>query len=404
MSDAVVVVGASLAAVRAIDSARKAGFAGSITLAGEESCLPYDRPPLSKAVLLGTKTPTDQVLRRQEWFDQMQVQLLLGQRATSLDVERRIVATTDGQLRFDRLLIATGCRARPLPEARLDGIFTLRTADDSDVIRAAFALRPRVVVIGAGFIGGEVASSARALGLDVTVVEVAPRPMSRFGDQFAEAYVRTHLECGVRVVTGAGVECFDGHGRVEAVRLTNGTSIPADLVVVGVGTLPNVEWLATSGLDVTNGVRCDSNLTAAAGVFAAGDVASWTCGGLQRRVEHWTNAAEHGVAVGALLAGGAATPHVSIPYFWSDQHGKRFQYAGGDPSGMEVLAVESASGSTLYLYRNGAELGAIAAVDGAATFMKLRRALVTGISWEAAVAMAADSSRSTADANAGVGD
>jgi NADPH-dependent 2,4-dienoyl-CoA reductase/sulfur reductase-like enzyme len=393
VSEHVVLVGASLTAVRAIDTARKLGYDGRITLVGAEPHLPYDRPPLSKGVLVGTKSLADNYLRSQEWYDQNGIELLLSTRATALNLDRQVVYTDSGSLSYDRLLIATGCRARSIPGQQLDGAFVLRTTDDADHIRLALEAGPRVVVIGGGFIGGEVASSARALGLDVTIVEALPQPMSRFGATFAESYLATHLDHGVSVIAGAGVDGFEGVERVEGVRLVDGSTIPADLVVVGVGTHPNVEWLASSGLDVSNGVVCDEYLRATRNVFAAGDVASWKNPylGESNRIEHWTNAVEQGVAAGALLAGAPPVPHTSVPYFWSDQHERRFQYAGRDPIGLEPITITlRAPGATLYLYRSGAELAAVAGTDCAAIFMKLRRGLVNGISWDDAMALVTD--------------
>jgi NADPH-dependent 2,4-dienoyl-CoA reductase/sulfur reductase-like enzyme len=312
---------------------------------GDEPELPYDRPPLSKQVLAGQWEEDKLPLRRDE---RAEFEMRLGTRATGLDVAARRLTLSDGdRMAFDGLVIATGARPRTIPGTPpLEGLHTLRTLDDCRRLRKAFARRPRVIVIGAGFIGSEVAATARGLGLEVTVLEALPVPLSRaLGEEMGALCGQLHLDHGTDLRLGIGVSGFRGTKQVEGLMLADGTIIEAEVVVVGVGVAPVTGWLEGSGLTVNDGVVCDDRCRALGGdgaVVAAGDVARWhhpTFGSL--RVEHWTNAVEQATAAATgLLKGDEAPPFAPIPYFWSDQYDTKIQYVGHADPADEVTVVE----------------------------------------------------------------
>jgi len=336
----IVVVGASLAGLRAVETLRADGYDGHLTLVGAEPHLPYDRPPLSKEILRGEWGPERLALRRDEdrsdAYEALEVDLLLGRRAIALSPTSRTVTLDDGaELPYDGLVIATGASVRTLPGVeRTIGVFTLRTLDDALAIRAAFEAGARVTVVGAGFIGAEVAASARAVGLDVVVIEPQPVPLAHaLGERMGLVLADLHRSEGVDLRCGVGVEGVEGDGRVERVRLSDGSAVDADVVVVGIGVKPETSWLEGSGLALDNGVVCDATLaTGSAGVVAAGDVARWhnPLFGETMRVEHWTNAVEQGVAAARRLLAGdtGAEPFAPVPYVWSDQYKAKIQIAG----------------------------------------------------------------------------
>lgn len=333
--DHVALIGASLAGLRTAEGLRRAGFAGRITLVGAEAHLPYSRPPLSKQILAGSWEPEKAQLRPPDRLHALDLDLRLGVRAEALDVERRVVVLSDGDLAFDALVLATGSSPRTLPCASPAGVWTLRTLDDAVAIRDAMSTRPRLVVVGAGFIGAEVAAVACRRGLEVTVIEPLEAPMIRgLGPELGAVAGRMHADEGVDLRCGVGVQGFEGQERVEAVVLTDGTTVPADLVLVGIGAVPDTDWLAGSGLKLCDGVVCDSTLAAEGvdGVWAAGDVARWFHPryGEHVRYEHWTAAADHGHAVaGNIVAGpSGAQPHSPVPYVWSDQYDTKIQIIG----------------------------------------------------------------------------
>jgi NADPH-dependent 2,4-dienoyl-CoA reductase/sulfur reductase-like enzyme len=380
-----VVVGASLAGLRAVEGARKSGFGGRITLVGGERHLPYDRPPLSKA-FLDADTPAWPVFRAEETLRvELGVELLLGTPATGLDTGARRVRVGDSRtLEFDALVIATGAHARTLPGA-LRGVHTLRTIDDAVAIRAALDSGAATVVVGGGFIGSEIASGARKRGLPVTVVEALPTPLVRaVGEVMGARLAALHTAGGTDLRCGVGVAELLGDGAVEGVALTDGTVIPADLVVVGIGSAPSTGWLDGSGLAVDNGVVCDETLRAGVeGIYAAGDVANWPNPALGRRtrLEHWTSAAEQGAhAARNALNPEAATAYTTVPYFWSDWYGARIQFVGS-PHGEEVAVVEERGPRTVALYRSGERLCGALTVNGQAEIMKYRGLITQGASW-----------------------
>ncbi|WP_405632328.1 FAD-dependent oxidoreductase [Streptomyces sp. NBC_00016] len=384
----VAVVGASLAGLSAARSLRKQGYDGRLVVIGDEFHRPYDRPPLSKEFLAGTLGEADLALEAQD--EDLGAEWLLGTRATGLDRADRAVRLADGrEVRVDGLVIATGAAARRLPGSDgLAGVHVLRTLDDARALRDELARGGRLVVIGGGFIGAEVASTAYALGLDVTVVEVAPTPLAGpLGATMGGIVSGLHADHGVRLLCGVGVKGLSGERCVDAVLLEDGRSIPADIVVVGVGARPCVEWLEGSGVELDNGVKCGADgRTALAGVVAVGDCANWydPRAGAHRRVEHWTGARERpDAAVATLLAGGAVVPGVPRPpYFWSDQYGVRIQFAG-HAAGADSVSVEEGAvddRNVLAVYRRAGEPVAVLGMNQPRLFTRWRKQLAAATS------------------------
>ncbi|WP_406471322.1 NAD(P)/FAD-dependent oxidoreductase [Streptomyces sp. NBC_01615] len=381
----VAVVGASLAGLSAARSLRKQGYGGRLVIIGDEPHRPYDRPPLSKDFLAGGIGEADLALESDD--EDLRAEWLLGACATGLDTDGtdRVVRLADGrEVRADGIVIATGAVARTLPGTDgLAGVHTLRTLDDARALRDELALGGRLVVIGGGFIGAEVASTAYALGLDVTVVEAAPTPLAGpLGETMGGIVSALHADHGVRLLCGVGVKGLSGETRVDAVLLDDGRSIPADIVVVGVGARPCVEWLEGSGVVLDNGVKCGADgRTSLAGVVAVGDCASWydPHAGIHRRVEHWTGARERpDAAVATLLSWGATEPGVPRPpYFWSDQYGVKIQFAGHSAGADSVTVEEGAAGdrSFLAVYRRAGQPVAVLAMNQPRLFMRWRKQL-----------------------------
>ena len=334
----VAIVGMSLAGLRAAETLRRAGFDGRISAIGAETHLPYDRPPLSKELLAGRWQP-DEVLLRKQGVDDLDLDWRLGSRAVRLDLGERCIGLADGaRVDFDGLVISTGSEPRVLPAPDgappLDGVFVLRSLDDALAIRSRLDAQPRVVVIGAGFIGSEVAATCRGRGLDVTVLEALPQPMVRgLGTEIGAVCAALHRDNGVDLRLGVSVEAIEGDGRVERVRLADGAVIDADVLVVGIGVRPVTDWLEGSGLTLSDGVVCDETLLAAPGVVAAGDVARWPnplFDGESMRLEHWTNATEQSVAAAErlLVGDGEPRPFAPVPFVWSDQYDVKIQCVG----------------------------------------------------------------------------
>ncbi len=401
--DHVVVVGASLAGLRACEQLRTKGFVGKIALVGAERHLPYDRPPLSKKLLAGDWEPDRIHLRRPTEYDALDIDVRLGARAVSLDVDAARVELDAGtDLSYDGLVIATGAAPRRLPgQPDVAGVHMLRTLDDALALRAELVSGRRVVVIGAGFIGLEVAATARTRGCDVVVLEGAAAPMVRgLGAEMGAAVAGVHARHGVDVrcaVQVAGIEA--GPSGVRGVALADGTAVAADVVVVGVGVAPVTEWLAGSGLTVRDGIVCDSTLwTGAAGVFAAGDCARWVNplfgeAGEEMRVEHWSNAAEQGAAAAANLLAAAVgeppAPYAPVPFFWSDQFESRIQFVGraaGDGDDVVQVVTGDTSGAFVALYGHGGRLRGVLGVSMPRVVMPYRKLLAERATWDEAVA------------------
>jgi 3-phenylpropionate/trans-cinnamate dioxygenase ferredoxin reductase subunit len=338
----VAIVGTSLAGLRAAETFRREGFDGRIVAIGAEPHLPYDRPPLSKELLRGDWEPDDIVLRKQG-VEELELDWRLHARAVALDPTTREVELHDGErVAFDGLVIATGATPRRLPnQPALAGLFTLRTLDDALALRELLEARPKVAVIGAGFIGAEIAATCRIRGLDVTVLEMLPQPMVRgLGPELGAVIAAVHRDHGVDLRTGVTVDALvdDGAGQVRGVRLGDGSVVDADVVVVGVGVVPESDWLAGSGLAIENGVVCDATCAAADGIVAAGDVARWPnplFDGALMRLEHWTNATEQGVHAARRLLG-HREPFAPVPFVWSDQYDRKIQTVGVVSADAEV--------------------------------------------------------------------
>ena len=343
MPNRVVIVGVSAAGLSAAEALRRRGFDGTLTLIGDEPHLPYDRPPLSKQILAGSWEPKHIVLRDEQHLDSLDADLLLGRAALGLDATRRRVLLDRGDhLGYDALVIATGVAPRRLPGVGAPGIHVLRTLGDALSLRAELLRRPKVVVVGAGFLGTEVAAVARQMGLEVTVIDPLPLPMRRqFGDRIGELIAQLHRDHGVQLRLGVGLSRFvTAAGRAVAVELTDHTMLEADVVVVAIGATPTTAWLADSGLPLGDGIECDARCQAAPGIYAAGDVASWHNPhfGIRMRVEHRTNATEQGIAAAANLLGDDQ-PFTPVPYFWTDQYDTKIQAYGIFPAdaGFHIL-------------------------------------------------------------------
>ena len=391
----VTVVGASLAGLRAAETLRRDGFDGPITLIGDEAHEPYDRPPLSKQVLAGDWEPDRIALTPSDKLADLDLDLRFGTAAAGFDLASRTLRLTGGEnegetLEVDALLIATGARCRTLGQPR-EGVHVLRSLDDCLALRADFDAAPdRVVVVGAGFIGAEVAATSRTRGLDVTVVEALSAPLIRvLGPAMGEVCAAVHRDHGVDLRTGVGVEGFDGAGRVERVRLTDGSAVDASVVVVGIGVVPNTEWLEGSGLALDDGVVCDAAGLAAPGVAAAGDVARWPNRrfGEVMRVEHWDNAAAQGAhSARALL--GAAEPYEPVPWFWSDQYDRKIQLAGHVRPDDEVRVVAGSVAERRFaaLYGRGGRLMGALGFNRPRHVMRYRAMIEQGAAFEEALA------------------
>ena len=399
----IVVVGASLGGLRAAESLRSAGFDGRLVVVGAEAHLPYDRPPLSKAMLAGAWDPDRILLRRTEHLAQLDLEMHLGVAATGLDPATRTVHLADGRsFVYDGCIVATGASPRRLPGQPVgwEGLHELRTLDDALALRVDLHDRGerRVVVIGAGFIGAEVAATARGLGHQVTVLEALPAPLVRgLGEEMGRAVGAFHTGHGVDLRCGVGVTGFVGDGRVEGVTLSDGSTLPADVVVVGVGVVPATDWLASSGLTIDNGIVCDAFLRAAPYVYAVGDVARWPWadGGELTRIEHWTNASEHGgLAATNLLAeldGRELTPFATLPFVWSDQYDRRIQVVGRISGEHDTAVVHGSvdDGSWVTLYGAGGALRGVLAVSQPKKLMSYRKLMMAGpVTWDEALAHA----------------
>jgi NADPH-dependent 2,4-dienoyl-CoA reductase/sulfur reductase-like enzyme len=345
----VLVVGASAAGLATAEALRRKGFEGRITLLGAEAHLPYDRPPLSKQVLSGDWAPERARLRSEATLSELDIELVLGEAAVRLDAAKRQVKTDrERELAADAIVIATGVRPRALPDtAGLAGVHLLRTMEDALALQAE--LTASLVVVGDGVLGAEIAATATKRCGSVTLVGPQAAPMEQqIGADTAKALAALHTERGVDLRPGVGVDgLVEAGGRVSGVRLATGEVLPADAVVVSIGSTPATEWLAGSGLRVENGVVCDAHCRAAEGIWAVGDVARWHHRGLGRslRLENRTNATEQAAAVAAGILGAAAA-YEPVPYFWTDQFDVKIQVYGlpGPHADTEVVEGDPADG------------------------------------------------------------
>ncbi len=369
----VVVVGAGLAAVRTAEELRRAGYEGELVLVGDETHLPYDRPPLSKEVLRGDRDDT--TLRPSEFFGDNRIELMLGAAARSVDTASRILTLSDGtELGYDELVVATGLRPRRIPGLPdLAGVHVLRSLEDSRALREAIVPGARALVVGAGFIGCEVAASLRAREVEVVLVEPQPTPLaSVLGAEVGALVTRLHTAEGVDVRAGVGLSEIRGDGRVTSAvlgdgRVTSavlgdGSEIDVDLVVLGIGSIPATEWLEGSGVEVENGVVCDgTGRTSTPHVWAVGDVASWQVpAGGRRRIEHWTNAGEQASVLAKTIMGVEAGAAAQVPYFWSDQYDIKIQGLGAVTADDTVHVVRDDGRKFLAYYeRDGRFVGAV---------------------------------------------
>jgi 3-phenylpropionate/trans-cinnamate dioxygenase ferredoxin reductase subunit len=343
MSETFVIVGAGLAGAKAAETLREEGFDGRVVLLGAEPHRPYERPPLSKDYVRGEAERDAAFVHEENWYDEHNVELRTSTGVTGLNIDEREVELESGErVSYSKLLLAPGAEPRvlPLPGADLDGVHYLRTFEDSDTLRAAIEKGGRAVVIGAGWIGSEIAASARTKGMDVTLIEQLSVPLERvIGPEVGGIYAAIHRDKGTEVLGETGVEAIEGDGRAERVRLKGGKTIDADLVVVGVGVAPRTKLAQVAGLKTDNGILADEKLATAAGdVFVAGDAANAYHPFYEQRVrvEHWHNALEQGPAAARNMLG-KDEPYERIPYFFSDQYDVGMEYAGYAPSYDEVV-------------------------------------------------------------------
>jgi 3-phenylpropionate/trans-cinnamate dioxygenase ferredoxin reductase subunit len=350
-----VIVGASLAGARAAAALREQGFDGRVVLVGAETERPYERPPLSKDYLRGEAGRERLYVHDEDFYGEQQIELRLGRTAATLDTARRELGLDGGErLRYDRLLLATGAEPRRLsiPGSDLDGVLYLRSVEDSDALRERFRQSQSVVVVGAGWIGSEVAASARQRGLEVTVIDPTAVPLERvLGTEVGAVYRDIHTDHGVRMLLGTGVDAIEGAQAAERVRTGDGHEVDCDLVVVGVGVEPRTRLASQAGLALDDGIAVDERLqTSAPGVFASGDAANAYHPFYRNRirVEHWANALNQGPAAARNMLG-ESVAYERLPYFFSDQYDVGMEYTGyarrwdrvvfrGDPASREFIA------------------------------------------------------------------
>ena len=377
------IVGASLAGLSAARAARAQGFAGRLVIIGDEPHRPYDRPPLSKDFLLGTVTAKDLFLEPDS--EELGAEWVLGSGAASLDAASRTIRLKDGStVAADGIVIATGARARQLPTlAGLGNVFTLRTLADAQDLAPELVPGSRMAVIGAGFIGAEVASAAASRGMEVTMIDTKPVPFAaQLGTEMGGVLAGLHAANGVELISSAVIEDFySGEGNVTGLRLAGGRYVPADVVVVGIGAEPSTGWLEGSGLKLGGGVLCDAmGRTNVPGIVAVGDCAAWfdQAAGTHRRIEHWTCARERAVlAVEALLDADAVPKPAKPHYFWSDQYGVKLQFAGhaAGYDRLEIEAGDALTHSCVAVYYRGGVPVAVLGMNQPRLFTKWRRSL-----------------------------
>jgi 3-phenylpropionate/trans-cinnamate dioxygenase ferredoxin reductase subunit len=379
-----VVVGASIAGVRTVEALRRRGYDPPITLIGAEEHLPYDRPPLSKQFLRGEWSADELALVTPDALAALDLELRLGTSATALEPAARQLVAGDDRLPYETLVIATGSTPRRPAGWHRAGVHTLRTVEDAVAIRAGLDSGARVAIVGGGFIGAEVASAARALGLEVTIVDPLPALMVRgLGLDVGTVLAARHVANGVTLRLGRSVARLVGGERIERLELDDGSTVDADLVVVGIGVDPTVDWLAGSGLDCAGGIACDAGLRAGDGLYAVGDVARWPGPAGLRRAEHWTNAVDQAAAVAASIMG-EPVAYDPLPYVWSDQLGKRLQVWGEVTPDDELVYVsgDSAADEFVAAFGRAGRLRAVVALGARRDALRAMRQLAAGAGWE----------------------
>ena len=384
MSQKLIIIGAGQAAAQAIQSLRAEGFEGPITLIGDEVYGPYQRPPLSKAYLLGNFERERLFLKPDDFYTESNCELLLNARATAIHRAEKTVELSDGKkLVYDLLLLTTGSRARRLkcPGADLPGVHYLRDIADSDALRTVFLSGKRIAIVGGGYIGLEVAAVAAKRGLDVTVFEAADRLMARaVSEAVSDFYAAEHRKAGVNLLLRTGVEAFEGNGKVEAVR-AGGKTFPADIVLAGIGVLPNDELAIQSGLVCEDGIVVDLNgRTGDPSIFAAGDCTRHIGReGVRLRLECVQNAIDQARHV-ALAIAGKPKPYSEVPWFWSDQYDLKLQIAGLiRPGDQAVLRGDPASRKFSLFHLRGGVLAAVEAINAAPDYMLGRKWIAEGL-------------------------
>lgn len=389
--DRIVVVGGSVAAVNAVDGLRHTGYEGDITLVSAENELPYDRPPLSKEALREGHDHHSLLIKLPEWYEENSVEVSLGAVAVGLDAGDKTLFLEGGrEVSYDGLIVATGCRTRPLP--LLDGlpnVFEVRSHSDSLALHEQLQPGRHLVVIGAGFIGLEVAATARKMGLDVTVVEIAPVPLTRvLGLELGHWFLDHHVGHGVTLHCGSGIERIEATGGGTKIHLGDGTVLSADLIVAGVGVQPDTGWLESSGIALDNGVVCDEALrTTAPDVVAAGDLVRWPnqLFGETMRVEQWLNAVEQGTHAARTLLG-EVTPFAPVPYFWSDQFEAKIKFVGHVDSSDEVKITKADERSLVALFGRGDKFRGALCINAPRQLGLSKRDILNGVSWADAIA------------------
>lgn len=400
----VLIVGASLAGLTAAETLRGAGYEDELVVVDPSPEVPSDRPPLSKQVLAGEWEPEKAEHRSAARIPTLGLDLRLGVAATGLELATRTVTLSDDStIAADGIVLAMGAAARHLPGEQPSGVHVLRTMEDCLALRADLERGPsRVAVIGAGFIGAEVAATCRGRGLEVTMIEAGPTPLGRVLPEEIGGFITDlHRDHGVDVRLGVGVDGLevDGSGdaaRVTGVRMADGTVVAAEVVVVGIGVVPNTGWLEGSGLTLENGVRCDETCLAAPGIVAAGDVASWPNRKYDEvmRVEQWENAIEQGeYAAKRLLAelgrGEVPAPFTPIPWFWSDQYDRKLQMAGR-PSATDELVIPEGSVEErrfVAMFRRGDQCSAVLGVSRPRHVMQVRMKMMDSLDWDTAMSV-----------------
>jgi len=388
MTSRVVIVGSSVGGVRTAQALRSQGYDGDVVLVGEETALPYDKPPLSKALLAGTSDIAAVTLLSRDAAAADRIELLLGRRAIGVDVAGCQVEFADDEpLRYDHLVVATGASARPSPWGHGSGIHVLRTLEDCLRLRDDLVAGVRLVVIGGGFIGAEVASTARSMGGQVTIVDPVPVPMSRvLTEEIGEWFIDLHRNHGVHTRFGIGVENIEGERGNLKIGLTDGTVLEADTVVVGIGAVPNDGWLMSSGLLVDDGLVCDEFCRAVTSqnIYAVGDVSRWfhRARGVTMRIEHWTNAVDQASCVAHnILYPDELRCYEPVEYVWSDQYDWKIQVCGQTTHLGEPLVVGDRLSDNRFavLYPDGEQrLGGAAVVNWPRALIECRRALQAG--------------------------